>query len=170
MRRSERPLSQVRTARTRAVVRTAVGEIDLGEDVGHVLRDRPARYHEGVGDRGVAAALGHQSEHIALRRRERRQRVSPSCHEQLGDHLGVQHRPACCDGAERVDERVQRHRHPVVEQVAGPGPPAATSSRRLPPPAQPHTAMSAPILRIVVLRPPSIRPASRSTMLGMKAD
>ena len=88
MRRRQRALSQVRTARTRAVVRTEVGEIDLGEDVGRVLLDRPARDHEGVDDRGVAAALGHQPEHIVLRRRERRQRASLSCHQQLGDHLG----------------------------------------------------------------------------------
>jgi hypothetical protein len=128
MRRRQRALSQVRTARTRAVVRTEVGEIDLGEDVGQVLLDRPARDHEGVGDRGVAAALGHQSEHIALPRRERRQRVSPPGHQQLGDHLGVQHRPACCDGAERVDEHVQR-RHPVLEQVADPA--AAVGERHV---------------------------------------
>ena len=77
----------------------------LGENVADVLLHRAVTDHEGVGDVRVGAALGHQREHLPLTHRQLPQRVvtSPS-HQQLGDHLPVEHRTARGHPVHRVEE------------------------------------------------------------------
>ena len=56
-------------------------EVQLGEDVGHVLLDCALADDEGVGDGAVGAALGHEGEHLRSRGvrtdRESDRRVAP---------------------------------------------------------------------------------------------
>ena len=56
------------------VVRIGGGQAKLGEDVGNVLFDRADGQEELLGDAGVRAAFGHETEHLTLPRAQLRQR------------------------------------------------------------------------------------------------
>jgi len=53
-----------------AVVLGRGGQLELGEDAGHVLLHRPACDHERFGDCLVAASLGHQFQDVVLAGRQ----------------------------------------------------------------------------------------------------
>ena len=95
-----------------------VGQVELAEDAGDVLLRGALADHERRGDPDVGLALGHRGEHLALARRQRRQPVvAPAADHQLGDHLGVERRPAGRHARERVHE-LAHVRDAVLEQVA----------------------------------------------------
>jgi hypothetical protein len=74
-----------------AVIGIGRGQSQLGEDAGHVLRDRSIADHESHGDGGVGAALSHELEDCPLARRNRLERPAVRlAHEQLTDHFGFQ--------------------------------------------------------------------------------
>src|SRR5687768_15580696 len=102
-----------------AVVRVGLGEAELAEDALDVLLDGAVGDEEGAGDRAVRAALGHEGEDLALARGEGGEpAVAPAAGEELADDLGVQHRPARGDVADRGEE-LGDVSHAVLEQVAG---------------------------------------------------
>jgi putative ABC transport system permease protein len=76
--------------------------------------------HQGAGDRGVRAALGHQRQHLALARREPAQRVA-AAGQQLPDHLRVDHGPALGHPDQRADElgAAQRRREVGLLRAVG---------------------------------------------------
>ena len=96
-------------------------QVELGEDVGDVLFDRPLGDHELLGDGRVGAALGHQGEHLSLPGAQHRDGVGlPGGPQQLGHHLGIERGPPRGDPTQGLDE-VAHVGHPVLQQVADPG-------------------------------------------------
>ena len=104
-----------------AVVLGRRRQVELGEDRGDVLLDRPLGDDQLRGDGGVGAALGHQPQHLALARGQRLQRVgAAAAAEQQRHDLGIQRRAAVGDAADGVEEGADV-RHAVLEQVADGG-------------------------------------------------
>ncbi len=94
------------------------GEVELEEDARDVLLDRAWRDEEPVGDRLVRAALGHELEHLALARRQERERVVPAASaEELGDDGGVERGAPLRDAPHGRRELVDV-RHPILQQVS----------------------------------------------------
>ena len=94
------------------------GETKLPEDARHVLLDRAQRHHHLLGDRLVRAALRHQLEHLALARRQLRERIvaAPPADEPR-DHLRVERGAAVRDPFHRGGELLHVG-DAVLEQVA----------------------------------------------------
>src|SRR5262249_9787638 len=100
------------------VVAAGLLKSELSEDARDVLLDRADGEHERMRDPCVRAALGHQRQHLALARRELRQRaVVLTLGDELRYHVWVQCRPATRHTLDRVDEVADVH-DAVLEQVA----------------------------------------------------
>ena len=91
-------------------------EPELREDRAHVLLDGADADEQPRGDARVAAAFGHQLEHVALARREGGERVRASRQQSL-HHQRVQNRAAFVHAAHGIRELLQRG-HAVLEEVA----------------------------------------------------
>ena len=103
-----------------AVVIVAGRQVELGEDVRHVLLDRARRDHHLARDRGVGPALGDQLEHLALARRECVELavLGPVARRRSArDDLAIERGAAGRDPLDRVDERPDLA-DPLLEQVA----------------------------------------------------
>jgi hypothetical protein len=90
---------------------------ELREDRRDVLLHRAVTDRESARDRAVRTAFGHQLEDVPLARRECVQRVAATPREQLGDDLGVEHRPTGGNPLQRVAE-IGEGGDAVLEQVA----------------------------------------------------
>ncbi len=85
-----------------------------------MLLDGAGRDEEPVRDGLIRAALGHQLEHLALARREERERiVLARAAEQLGDDGRVEHGSVLGDSAHGGRELVEV-RDAILEEVADP--------------------------------------------------
>jgi len=72
---------------------------------------------ETLGDGGVAASFGHQSQHLLLPCTERAERVGPSRHQELGDDLRIENGAACGDRPQGINQRLQGG-DAVLEQIS----------------------------------------------------
>src|SRR6266536_2141636 len=90
-----------------AMIVRRVRELQLLEDVPHVLLDGAVGDPEAPRDAGVRPALGHESQNVALARRQPLERIAcaPRSHELL-DQGGVDDGPAGADAPERVAQLV----------------------------------------------------------------
>ena len=94
------------TAATRRLTTCSSRQAELQEDRADVLLDRLLGQHEVLGDRGIALALRHLPEHLALARRQLVERAAaggPAGDEQP-HHGRIEHGAAVGD---RLDRRVQ---------------------------------------------------------------
>src|SRR5689334_14476204 len=96
------------------VVLRAAREIELAEDVGDVGLDRALAQVQALGYPHVGAALGHQREHLALARGERRESLLRA--QQPADDLGVERRATAGHARQRIEEVVHVE-HAVLQQV-----------------------------------------------------
>ena len=111
--------SSISAALTRLLTSVRVGQAELEEDRVDVLLDGALGEEQRLGDRGVALALGDLAEHLALARRqlvERRVLGAAARVYQRLDDLGVDHRPAVGDGADR-GRQLGAVVHALLEQV-----------------------------------------------------
>ena len=120
---------KVSTASTRRWSSSAAARPSLPKMLETCFSTAPSVTTSARGDRRVGAALGHQLQHLALARGQRGQRRgrAPRARHELGDHLGVQRRAAGGHAPHGVHE-VARVADALLEQVADPAPPSASSS------------------------------------------
>lgn len=91
------------------------GQVELGEDVAHVLLDGLVADHQLARDRRVGAPFGHQSEHLALASGQALQGVAMAAPgEELADHFRIEDRGALGDPT-NVAEELADVSDPVLE-------------------------------------------------------
>src|SRR5688572_17676679 len=79
---------------------------ELREDRADVLLDRADADEQLLRDVRVAASFGHEREHVALTRCERRKRIGP-CRQQTLHDERIEHRAALADAADGIRELVE---------------------------------------------------------------
>src|SRR4051794_31732517 len=101
-----------------AVIFGCLGQSQLLEDAGDVFFDGAFGHHHPLRDAGIGAALGHQLQHLALTRRQLRQRIIAAvASHQLTDNRRIQRATTLPHPPHRSGELVDI-RHTILQQVA----------------------------------------------------